>query len=143
MNIVTIHPQPKKPLTFGDIPPGPFFFASDELKTDEFIKPDTDPGMTRAYRRRDGRPIATTLDSLVTLPDAPPQQDDTVLYRDIDRSEAIQFVDHTPGDVWIKGTTDGGAALCLNLRTGRILSMSAVARVRRVHSFTYTREDKK
>lgn len=134
MNTVTIHPPKAKPLTFADIPCGPFIWGDQE-----YVKVmDSRDVYCNAVRRQNGERYSMPPNTIVTLPDAPPPQDDTVTYGDLTGREMFEFVEHPPGEVWIKGRTDGGAVLCLNPATGRIMSMPETARVRRVHSVTIT-----
>lgn len=129
MNTVTIHPQPRKPLTFADIKAGPFVFEGNDCTK---FNAATANGWN-AVRHHDGELLAMYRGAVVTLPDATPPQGDTVPYGTIDPGE--MFEDPDCGSVFMVSDQQSphGPLWCHDFSDGRRAWFRDNYRVRRLN----------
>lgn len=142
MNTVTIHPQPRKPLTFADIKAGPFVWDGQPCTKLRYELHSTVADGVNATRF-DGEALRMSPTTIVTLPDAPPE-DDTVSYRDLKGGELFEMQLQFPSG-WVafqleKEADSEGERWCIRLKDGERDWWIGSTRVRRVHSVTITRE---
>ena len=138
MNTITIHPQPKKPLTFADIPCGTFIYEGIScVKLNSAAIPDD---ARNAVKVLNGVLIRVLPWEIVTLPDAPPQQDDTVRYGDLTPDEMFEDPDSSYVFMVSDQQSPHGHLWCQDLSDGRRAWFRGNYRVRRVHSVTITRD---